>query len=654
MIITGTVFGSIAFAVQGWNAWHNKKNAKKLQELQEQYESEVQKKMSALAKEQFDKICQVKREIAEDENKAQVQLLKDMHQENLRNIEYLTSLDKWPLAVMPLVMRNDRLFFNTQVDDTDKERIDIIPISLILGPCRDRAFQKAIWRKVEEQLANHFCSYWGAMSSHPIIFYQDAWNNETDPADGSSFADIHAKIKNVPTIIISPIITRNSSLQFEISHWCIKGLDTEESYVNETRVSLPEGSYVYEREANYDQENIPLLVSDLCNFIESLIGFMSDQYMWLRYHESPLLPTLVYKGLITCDESEKDNLYKLYFDMLAMSLTTGDVNVIVDIESILKFCESTDMIFSETRCFSFVVKRISYRPELDELDEQLKWVPEFNSSLFHALFSYCRDYGSNYGICHVIGALDYTSMKLQLEEKVRKWIKENGNNNYPWTISGCKNVAKDFAKHECSYDLPREFRDICKEALKRVPYRETCKAKYAEKLCTYALRYLIEETFTKEELNKRIIEYQKKSLSAVIKRISEQLELAKKYDECILKEMIDNVNSALEASYVSISLFSSVFSCATYPVRERVNHICYEAIDYWVEKNIFSPDRIRSSIYSYQQEYLDGYIKKDLQESIIQVMEQYIDGNLSVDGWEYSISYDSDFDDMRFHPGLSG
>ena len=658
MIITGAVFGSIAFGVQGWNAWHNKKNAKKLQELQELFESEVQNKMRALAKEQFEKICKAKREIEEEEYNAQVKILKDLHQENLRSIEYLTSLDKWPLAVMPLVMRNDHLFFNNQDDeehihiDEHLNRNSIIPISIIFSPCRDKAFQDAIWKRVEEQLAQHCCTYWGTMSNHPIIFYQDAWKNVKDPADGSSFADIHAKIKNVPTIIISPIITRNSSLQFEISHWCIKGLDAEESYVNETRISFPDELHVYEREANYDQENIPLLVNDLCNFIESLIGFMSDQYMWLRYHEAPLLPTLVHKGVITCDESERGNLYKFYLDMLVMSLNTGDVNAIMDIDSVLKFCESTDMVFNGTRCFSSVVKRISYRPETDELDEQLKCVPEFNSLLFHFLFSYCRDYGSNYGIIHVIGALDYISRKLQLEEEVRKWIKEHGTNNYPWTISGCKNVAREFANYECSCYFTWKFRDLCQEALKSVPYSETYKAKYAERVYRTLLEDCVNRTFTKEELDKRIITYQKKSLSDVVQTIANSLELEKTYNESVIKELVNNVYSSLEPSYVSTDRFSPIFNCVNH-VDGEIFHICYTAIEYWVETNFFSSDRIRSSIYSYQKEDLEQYIKKELKGSVILTMELYIEGKLSANRWESSSS-ESDFDEWRFHPGYSG
>ena len=58
--------------------------------------------------------------------------MQEMHLQNLRTIAELSSLDKWPLAVMPLVMRDDNLFGN-MTDDTES----IVPINVIMGPCRD-------------------------------------------------------------------------------------------------------------------------------------------------------------------------------------------------------------------------------------------------------------------------------------------------------------------------------------------------------------------------------------------------------------------------------------------------------------------------------------------------------------------------------------
>ncbi len=624
MIITGAVFGSIAFAVQGLNAWHNKKNAKKLQELQELYESEVQKKMSALAKEQFEKLCKAKREIAEEEYNAQIKLLEDLHQENLRSIEYLASLDKWPLAVMPLVMRNDSLFFNTQAIDTNKNRNDIVPISIILGPCRDKAFQSAIWRKVEEQLAQHFCSYWGIMSSHPIIFYQDAWKNEMDPADGSSFADIHAKIKNVPTIIISPILTRANSLQLEISHWCIKGLDTEESYVNETRISLPEGSHVYKREANYNDEDIPSLVNELCNYIESLIGFMSDQYMWLRYHEAPLLPTLVQKGVIICDESERNNLYKFSFDMLAMSLNTGDVNALTEIDCILKYCESIDIPLKRNDGFLSLIKKITLSPEDDDINHQINNIIDFNSKFFLSLYKYCNAYQGFYDIddcTHVYEKYLY----MLCAEGVETWCSKYGENHYPWTKAGCREKADEIALDICKSYISR-FKWKLKSALETSAnlYGSICgiSVKFARNIYYNDIKKCIEEDFSKSKIDYELSKYQfqclRKAINEVVSRLIFSFET-----EDLLKNVLE---CKLRNKYVTSQEFSSSFKLGV-SVDIDCETLSKKSVGYWCEENFFSDNRLRSSISSYEQNDIDNFILTTLKNSIASYIQTYIGYN---------------------------
>lgn len=652
MIITSAIIGATAFVVQGLNAWRSRKNAQKLQKLQENCEMAIQKGMHSLAKEQFEILCQAKREIAEEEHNIQVELLNDIHQENLGSIEYLTSLDKWPLAVMPLVMRNDSLFFNAQINETQINQNDIIPISVILGPCRDKAFQKAIWERVEEQLALHFCTYWRTSSSHPIIFYQDAWKDEKDPADGSSYSDIHSKIRYVPTIIISPIVTKTNSLQFEYSHWCIKGVDPIKSYVKETRMFLPEGSFVYERKASYDEKMIPSLVNELCTFIESFVGFMSDQYMWYRYHFAPQMPLLIQKGILSCNNDESNTLYQSYLNMIELSINTGDVFVVSEIDTLLSYCTSTDICFDRTDCFASVLRKISLVPQSKNFTKLINGVPYIpNENLYLALSSYCNENAKFYGIqnfdniehnCKIVQKV------FQIEEETRKWIKENGSENYPWTKKECKQIVREYVRLVCGGLFPYQFKKICQEVLNNIPDTERNKQFEARFIYIEKVMRYIMFTLTKGVLENKIINYQKECLSEAIKKTIDNLSFIeqKDYDNNTLIE--SKVMEDLQKEYISTNHIDSLSEYSMTYTQDAVGALAKRTMNYYVDYNYFRPDTIHLNISQEQQNDLDDYIQRSLKEDIIEDLERVIDGLPPVSPSSIR-SDDNDLLDFRSH-----
>ena len=128
MIIAGATIGAVSFGIQVYNSWRNEKNAKAIQASQEAYQRAAMEQNFQVAMEQFRAMSEARKQIIGEEHQERTALMQEMHQQNLRTIAELSSLDKWPLAVMPLVMRDDNLFGN-MTDGTEK--FDFIVIGLV-------------------------------------------------------------------------------------------------------------------------------------------------------------------------------------------------------------------------------------------------------------------------------------------------------------------------------------------------------------------------------------------------------------------------------------------------------------------------------------------------------------------------------------------
>ena len=330
MIIAGATIGAVSFGIQVYNSWRNEKNAKAIQASQEAYQRAAMEQNFQVAMEQFRAMSEARKQIIGEEHQERTALMQEMHQQNLRTIAELSSLDKWPLAVMPLVMRDDNLFGN-MTDGTES----IVPINVIMGPCRDKNFQSSIWKSVEDELSIRFTKSWNNASRHPILFYQDAWKDEKDPADSAQCANIHASTQNVPTIIFSPVMTRRG-LQIEMTHWCVTGMDVNKSYCREVRLSLDGVSHQYQQHDNYDDVDKEQLVAELVDILESIIGYMDDQYMWCRYNVVPLLPQMIVLRYDVALETIA-SMYEQYVAMLESSLSNSQLQIAMDLDAVLTY-----------------------------------------------------------------------------------------------------------------------------------------------------------------------------------------------------------------------------------------------------------------------------------------------------------------------------
>ena len=379
MIVTGAIIGAVSFGIQAYNSWSTEKNARKMHEAQEAFQRAALMQNIEEARIQLETMMSVKREITQEERSNQLELMHNLHKENLRSIEYLTSLDRWPLAVMPLVMRDDNLFF--EVEDEG-----VVPINIIFGPCRDRNFQLQIWKQVEEELAIRFATYWNTTSTHPILFYQDAWKDDHEQADSTMCANIHEKIPHTPTIVIAPLINKKG-LQIELTHWCIDGIDPNISYKKDVRVSLDGCCHKYERDESYEESLVSNYVNELADLIEGVLGYFDDQYMWLRYDVIPQFP-LILQNRISIDDEGRGLLYGQYVDMLKSSLSNGHVNVVADLQLVLAYCKLIDSFGMRHDAFDLVNKLFYGKNLLGDLRTN---TPAYEVETLVGFLEFCRE-----------------------------------------------------------------------------------------------------------------------------------------------------------------------------------------------------------------------------------------------------------------------
>lgn len=380
MIVTGTIIGGISFGIQAYNSWSNEANARRIREAQEAFQRAALAQNLVETKRLFEEVLVTRRVVMEEERQNQLDILREQHKKNLRTIAYVTALDRWPLAVHPLVMRNDNLF-------NDESAVEgVVPVSVVFGPCHDRNFQTMIWKQVEDELAIRFSTYWSTTGTHPIVFLQDAWKDDYEQADSTICGNIRAKVINMPTIVLSPVIGIEG-LQIEMTHWCVDGGDPNRSYKRGVSLSLKDCCHQYIREEKYEQERIPEYVKELADLIESMVGYLDDQYMWLKYGVVPQFPTML-QGRIEIDDDGRSLIYRQYVDMLKSSLENGHVNIVANLNTVLAYCLLIDNFGGRHEAFGVVMQAFYGQKLLTDMRSQ---TPAYDTEKLMTFLSFCKD-----------------------------------------------------------------------------------------------------------------------------------------------------------------------------------------------------------------------------------------------------------------------
>lgn len=624
MIIAGATIGAVSFGIQVYNSWRNEKNAKAIQASQEAYQRAAMEQNFQVAMEQFRAMSEARKQIIGEEHQERTALMQEMHQQNLRTIAELSSLDKWPLAVMPLVMRDDNLFGN-MTDDTES----IVPINVIMGPCRDKNFQSSIWKSVEDELSIRFTKSWNNASRHPILFYQDAWKDEKDPADSAQCANIHASTQNVPTIIFSPVMTRRG-LQIEMTHWCVTGMDANKSYCREVRLSLDGVSHQYQQHDNYDDVDKEQLVAELVDILESIIGYMDDQYMWCRYNVVPLLPQMIVLRYDVAWETIV-SMYEQYVAMLKSSLSNSQLQITMDLDAVLTYCAVIDQFGQSNKAFNVVCKEFLGE---NTLVDPKNGLPSYEIENLVLFLRYIKRHQASLSVTkEFIDGLHYSISAESFYRKCVEQLHEDGR------IFSC-NEAHRFIMEEPFVDAEKELLaseslEICDNLIERCR-QETDENTDRRNWVRPMFKEQVFEAFERKvaeiliEIGNSSRLYKNRTIEDVLSQTfgtQQQDELLRLESESEIQEAIDQCRERLtEYIHSKGTTVSTDFWKESYikeSVEKRVLEYCNTSLTKWIDYIMFREDIIHESIPEAAQELIASRMN-DLCQMLEKIADDYI------------------------------
>lgn len=624
MIIAGATIGAVSFGIQVYNSWRNEKNAKAIQASQEAYQRAAMEQNFRVAMEQFRAMSEARKQIIGEEHQERTALMQEMHQQNLRTIAELSSLDKWPLAVMPLVMRDDNLFGN-MTDDTES----IVPINVIMGPCRDKNFQSSIWKYVEDELSIRFTKSWNNASRHPILFYQDAWKDEKDPADSAQCANIHASTQNVPTIIFSPVMTRRG-LQIEMTHWCVTGMDANKSYCREVRLSLDGVTHQYQQHDNYDDVDKEQLVAELVDILESIIGYMDDQYMWCRYNVVPLLPQMIVLRYDVALETIA-SMYEQYVAMLESSLSNSQLQIAMDLDAVLTYCAVIDQFGQSNKAFNVVCKEFLGE---NTLVDPKNGLPSYEIEKLVMFLRYIKRHQASLLVTkEFVDGLHYSISAESLYRKCVEQLHEDGR------IFSC-NEAHRFIMEEPFVDAAKELLaseslDICDNLIEHCR-QETDENTDRRNWVRPMFKEQVFEAFERKvaeiliEIGNSSRLYKDRTIEDVLSQTfgtQQQDELLRLELENEIQEVIEQCRERLtEYIHSKGTTVSTDFWKESYikeSVEKRVLEYCNTSLTKWIDYIMFREDIIHESIPEAAQELIESRMN-DLCQMLEKIADDYI------------------------------
>ena len=624
MIIAGATIGAVSFGIQVYNSWRNEKNAKAIQASQEAYQRAAMEQNFQVAMEQFRAMSEARKQIIGEEHQERTALMQEMHQQNLRTIAELSSLDKWPLAVMPLVMRDDNLFGN-MTDDTES----IVPINVIMGPCRDKNFQSSIWKSVEDNLSIRFTKSWNNASRHPILFYQDAWKDEKDPADSAQCANIHASTQNVPTIIFSPVMTRRG-LQIEMTHWCVTGMDANKSYCREVRLSLDGVSHQYQQHDNYDDVDKEQLVAELVDILESIIGYMDDQYMWCRYNVVPLLPQMIVLRYDVALETIA-SMYEQYVAMLESSLSNSQLQIAMDLDAVLTYSAVIDQFGQSNKAFNVVCKEFLGE---NTLVDPKNGLPSYEIEKLVLFLRYIKRHQASLSVTkEFVDGLHYSISAESLYRKCVEQLHEDGR------IFSC-NEAHRFIMEEPFVDAAKELLaseslQICDNLIERCR-QETDENTDRRNWVRPTFKEQVFEAFERKvaEILIEIGNSSRLYKDRTIEDVLSQTFGTQQQDELLRLELENEIQEAIEQCRERLTEYihskgttvSTDFWKESYikeSVEKRVLEYCNTSLTKWIDYIMFREDIIHESIPEAAQELIASRMN-DLCQMLEKIADDYI------------------------------
>lgn len=276
-------------AAQVGSAYFNSKRSKaqsaELAEQQQRLEEKIMLQGIENSRDEYVQVCALQREIEQLMQKDRLELIQQNYLNSIELDAYNVSLEHWPLFTPPYVIKGQLIDGLSGANSKDA-----IPLNCIMTTSMHSKFNQKIFPQLEERLALFCSKHWNSSQPNSIRFYQNAWRDNIVDL-GSRIIDLYAHLDDVPTVVLSPVV-RNGKITFRIYWWGISG-NAKDQHNKDAMVYDPELAITVTDDLTLPEEQIEQIVEELSNKLSALISYFADQYYWIFYEYTPVLPLLV-------------------------------------------------------------------------------------------------------------------------------------------------------------------------------------------------------------------------------------------------------------------------------------------------------------------------------------------------------------------------
>ncbi|MDR3245924.1 MAG: hypothetical protein LBT50_05770 [Prevotellaceae bacterium] len=273
MSITLGILAAIGaqIASASFNHRRQSKLMKQMQVMQQEFETILQTEGMERAWDKFNKLCDFQKKLEEDIHQHRLDSINQYYEKSIKDIDaYGKVLSNWPLWVLPFVMKDESLFCREQQNIPKK-----VALHCLLSRSNDNDFNTAIYNELENRLSQYFNRYWGATSTHPVLFYNGAWKESHDAV--RVVGNLRNQLNELPTIVISPWIPENEhEFYFTVSIWGIPNVEMMNNKFTPNGIKFQ----YKQKQKEYTRDDKMQILNELCPVLEAFISYIADQYYW--------------------------------------------------------------------------------------------------------------------------------------------------------------------------------------------------------------------------------------------------------------------------------------------------------------------------------------------------------------------------------------
>ena len=292
--------------LQLFNNWRSTNTNQELQKKQQEFQQ-------ASLERNHERMMQLLRE----GQALQEQIEIENHETRIKNIEKdfdalikrvfeQHALQRWPLTVLPMVMKNQSL------GSYRKNSGENIALHVILTPSNCDKFNASVFPQIENGVEIFCNQHWNTLSSHPILFYGEAWKNGMAPTD-SEIAQLQADLPHLPVLVVTPYFRPdNHKLVFNLHIWGVG--DKQELMIEPTEEEFS----LYDKyvsNSTYDNDTIQTTIKEFVPYLQCMIGYLADVYFWSVHNIVPILPAIFAVGGLSIKNKMVQNLRDWYTDI---------------------------------------------------------------------------------------------------------------------------------------------------------------------------------------------------------------------------------------------------------------------------------------------------------------------------------------------------